>query len=64
MSARVHVERELCIGAAECVKIAPAVFRLDDDDLAVVIDQHAGTETELEEAERRCPAGAVFVGAP
>ena len=58
---RVRVERELCIGAAECVRLAPAVFRLDEDEIAFVVDADAGTWKELAEAEGRCPAGAIFL---
>jgi ferredoxin len=58
---RVRVERELCIGAAQCVRIAPRAFRLDADRIAVVADASAATDEELELAERRCPSGAVFL---
>ncbi|MGD9735015.1 MAG: ferredoxin [Solirubrobacterales bacterium] len=60
--ARVRVERELCIGAAECARIAAEVFQLDQNEIAVVVDQNAGTEAQLEEAARKCPAGAIFLG--
>ncbi|MEA2330090.1 MAG: 4Fe-4S single cluster domain [Thermoleophilaceae bacterium] len=58
---RVRVERELCIGAGECVRIAPATFQLGEDDIAVVTDAAAATDEQLAEAERKCPAGAVFL---
>ncbi|MGD9517830.1 ferredoxin, partial [Mycolicibacterium sp.] len=34
---RVRVDRDRCEGNAFCVKIAPEVFQLDDDEYAVVI---------------------------
>ena len=29
--AKIYVDRDLCIGAASCVAIAPGVFALDDE---------------------------------
>ena len=31
------VDRELCIGAASCVAVLPEVFRLDEEDKAVIL---------------------------
>ncbi|MBI2484621.1 ferredoxin [Candidatus Uhrbacteria bacterium] len=42
MKIRVVVDRDLCIGAASCVTIAPETFQLNDENLAVVLDH--GTE--------------------
>ena len=58
---RVRVERELCIGAGECVRIAPEGFRLGADEIAVVIDPAAPSDDQLSEAELWCPSGAIFL---
>ena len=45
---RVEVDRDLCIGAAPCVTVAPGVFQLDDENKAIVVDQNgADAETIL-----------------
>jgi ferredoxin len=63
-SVSVYVERELCIGSGYCVRYAPGVFRLDDEEIAVVIDPEAGTEEERQRAADSCPAGAIYLGEP
>jgi len=57
----VRVERELCIGSGYCVRFAPAVFRLDEDEIAVVMDEEAGTQAERQKAADSCPAGAIYL---
>ena len=54
---RVEVDRDLCESNAVCVGIAPDVFELDDEDLAVVIgdDVPADRESEVREAVALCP---------
>jgi ferredoxin len=58
----VKVERELCIGAGNCVRLAPAVFALDEDQLVVLVGEGEGAgEDALRAAEDACPAGAIYV---
>ena len=57
----VRVERELCIGSGYCVRFAPAVFRLDEEEIAVVIDEDGGSEAERTKAADSCPAGAIYL---
>lgn len=57
----VRVERELCIGSGYCVRFAPAVFRLDDEEIAVVVDEDGGSEAERIKAADSCPAGAIYL---
>jgi ferredoxin len=60
---RIHVEvdRDLCIGSADCVATAPAVFELDEEGKAVVIDPDGAPADEVLEAARNCPVTAIFV---
>jgi ferredoxin len=60
---RIHVEvdRDLCIGSGDCVATAPAVFELDDEGKAVVLDPDAAPQEEVLEAARNCPVTAIFV---
>lgn len=58
---RVVVDRDRCEGNAFCVRIAPAVFELDDDEYAVVIADPVPIEQEtlVEQAIADCPRAAL-----
>ena len=58
-----EVNRDLCIGAASCVVLAPTVFELDADGKAIIkpgslegVDDQA-----LMEAAESCPTGAIII---
>ncbi len=57
---RVVVDRDLCIGAASCVALAPTVFELDNEAKAVVKSLEA-TDEEMLAAAQSCPTQAIFV---
>ena len=57
----VEVDRDLCIGSADCVDTAPAVFELDDEGKAVVIDPDGAPTDEVLEAAMNCPVTAILV---
>ncbi|KUI44718.1 ferredoxin [Mycobacterium sp. GA-1199] len=58
----VVVDRDRCEGNAICVKYAPAVFELDDDDYSVVtVDPiPAELQEQSEKAIAECPRAAIF----
>lgn len=58
---KVNVDRELCIGVSNCVAIAPTVFKLDDDNKAVVLDPSSVDDDTLLEAAESCPENAIIV---
>ena len=58
----VKVERELCIGSGYCVRLAPDVFALDEEEIAVVFEPVSADEETLERTAETCPAGAIFLG--
>ena len=58
---KVKVDRELCIGVSNCVAIAPTVFKLDDQNRAVVLDPGSVDEETLIEAAESCPENAIIV---
>jgi ferredoxin len=58
---RVEVQRDVCIGSGDCVDAAPGVFRLGDDDIAVVIDPDGAEVQEIVDAAGSCPIAAIFV---
>lgn len=58
---QVEVIREKCIGAASCVAIAPEVFKMDEEEIAVIISQDGNDdETKLLSAQS-CPTAAIIV---
>jgi len=58
---KVRVDRELCIGVSNCVAIAPTVFKLDNENKAVVLDINSVDENTLMEAVKSCPENAIIV---
>jgi ferredoxin len=60
---RVVVDRDRCEGNAICVRIAPKVFTLDDEDYAVAVDPVPVEQEALaEEAIAECPRAALSRG--
>lgn len=58
---KIVVDRDLCIGAASCIALAPGVFELDAENKAVVYnDKGADSETILL-AAKSCPTRAIIV---
>lgn len=57
-----RIDRNLCIGAATCVAIAPKAWQLDNEAKAIILDT-AGEETDdtLIEAAKGCPVMAIFI---
>jgi ferredoxin len=58
---RIEVDRGLCIGSGDCVETAPAVFELDSEDKARVIDADGADTDTVVEAAGNCPVTAIFV---
>jgi ferredoxin len=61
---RVTADRDICVGAGTCLRIASRIFDQDQDDgLVVLID--ATPPPELHEAVREaadnCPSGAIWL---
>ena len=63
MSAHVDADRDICIGAGNCVMTLAAVFDQDDEGLVVVTRPDPGDEDPelLHRAAAMCPAGAITV---
>jgi len=60
---QVTVDRDLCIGSAECVRVLPDAFSIDER-LGVSIPQLAARTADLgslAEVVRNCPTGAIRV---
>ena len=57
----IEIDRELCYGFGDCVSSAPAVFELDDDEKAIVIDPNGAGRDDLVEAAANCPVNAITI---
>jgi ferredoxin len=58
MTLTAHIDDSLCLGHGDCVHAAPGVFILEGD----VAEQVApGTDEQLCQAARACPAGAIVL---
>jgi ferredoxin len=60
----VAVDPELCIGSADCTRVAPAAFRLDEDQGVAVVMTDGVASTQLPaliQAARGCPTQAIRV---
>ena len=63
ITAQVTVDPDLCIGSAECVRILPGGFQIDEA-RGVSVPQSAASTADLDllaEVVRSCPTGAVRV---
>ena len=60
---RVQVDLQICEGNAVCMKVAPEVFDVRDDDKAyVLIDAIPDDlQAKVEAAVRRCPRRAIAI---
>ena len=60
--AKVEVDRELCIGAASCIAIAPEAFQLDGENKAVVQPAWRQlSDAQLLDAAKSCPVLAIYL---
>jgi ferredoxin len=60
---RVTVDRDKCVGAGQCVLVAPETFDQDDDGIVALLTEAPPRERRaaVEEAARLCPALAISV---
>lgn len=58
---RIKVDRELCIGAASCVALAPEIFELDSEGIAIITDPDGSLYEAMMEAAKSCPTNAIIV---
>jgi len=58
---KVRIDRDLCTGIGNCAAIAPAVFKLDPQNKAVVLEPVAADEDTLLEAARNCSMEAITI---
>ncbi len=59
---KVWVDRDLCIGAATCVAIAPKTFLLDSQAKAIILDTvELDTDEAIIDAAKGCPVAAIII---
>lgn len=59
---KVKILRDVCIGAANCVAVAPEAFELDEKQIAVLKESWKDTPDEkLLEAAESCPVAAIII---
>ena len=60
---KIVVDYDLCEGNAVCMKVAPEVFVVGDDDRAQVINPSPGEDlrAKVDAAVRRCPRQALSI---
>lgn len=57
-----RIDRNLCIGAATCVAIAPKAWALDDEAKAIILDTaEEESDQALLDAAKSCPVMAIFI---
>jgi ferredoxin len=59
---KITVDRDLCIGAATCVAIAPHTFTMDSEAKAIILETaDSQTDEEIIDAARGCPTAAILI---
>ncbi|OGK17384.1 hypothetical protein A2774_03790 [Candidatus Roizmanbacteria bacterium RIFCSPHIGHO2_01_FULL_39_12c] len=57
-----HVDRDLCIGAATCVAIAPKTFVLDSEAKAIILaSADQDSDNVIIDAAKGCPVAAIII---
>ena len=58
---RVIVDRDLCESNGVCEGLAPTVFRIDDNDELVILQEHPdeSLRAKVQDAVRSCPKQAL-----
>jgi len=59
---KVWVDRNLCIGAATCIAVAPNTFQLDGEAKAVILETSGQDTIEtIIDSAKACPVAAVII---
>jgi ferredoxin len=57
----ISIDQSRCIGAGNCVHIAPKTFQLDDENIAYLVDPGAEADEDILDAARSCPTNAIYL---
>lgn len=59
---KIWVDRNLCIGAATCIAVAPKTFQLDNEAKAIVLETaDQDTIETIIDGAKACPVAAVII---
>lgn len=58
---RVVIDRDLCVGFADCVAEAPDAFEIDDEGIAVLTTPEKAGRARFLDACAACPVDAITV---
>jgi ferredoxin len=58
---KIKIVRDSCIGAASCVAVSPAVFKLDDENKVVFLEGATDEENNILAAAQSCPTKAIII---
>lgn len=60
---RITVDRDRCIGAGQCVLVAPDVFTQDDEAIGAVLEgrEDGADDPGVRDATAACPVQAVII---
>lgn len=59
MSKELYIVKDECTGCAACEQVAPDVFKMTDENIAIITDQNATTPETIQEAIDSCPAECI-----
>ncbi len=57
----IEILRDVCIGAASCVAIAPETFALDEENKVVIVESDWDEDEIILAAAQSCPVFAIIV---
>ena len=58
---KIYVDKDICIGAASCIAIAPSTFQLDENAKAFVYADEVDDYESVLEAAKSCPTAAIIL---
>lgn len=56
---KIEIDRDLCIGAASCLVAAEKMFKLDEENKAVILDPNEYNDETIKLAAKACPTLAI-----
>ena len=57
----ISIDQSRCIGASNCVHIAPKTFQLDEENIAYLVDPDGHDPETILDAARSCPTDAIYL---
>ena len=58
---KIEIDRDACVGDGLCVDEEPDTFEMDDEDIAVVINQEGDDPEAILDAAQACPSDAIIL---